>query len=141
MGYLTDGHPTLITFSNAPTIKLKEKTVKPPGVDMGGPNDTTTFRNSVWRTQQPKKLKKGTAITFTAAYDPAVYDTIIAQAGVNQLVTVTFSNGDTLDVWGWIDKFEPGDSTEGAQPTASVTVEISNQDNSGNEIAPDYNAA
>lgn len=139
--YIRDGHATLIGFANAPNIKLQEKEVTPPGIDGGGANDTTTMHNSVWRTKQPKKLKTMTDVTFTAAYDPAVYDELVAQVNVNQLITVYFPDGDTLAVWGWINEFKPPSHTEGNQPVATVTVIISNQDDSFNEVAPVFTPA
>lgn len=138
---LDDGHPTLIEFAENPTVKFWEKNVTPPGVDGGGENDTTTMHNSVWRTRAPKKLKTLTECKFTAAYDPAVYPQIVAMAQVNQLITITFEDGDTLAFWGWLDKFTPGETSEGSQPTAEVTIIPSNQDDTGAEVAPVHTAA
>ncbi len=131
-----DGHSTKVTFANDPNVKLWEKGVTPPGVDGGGANDTTTMHNTIWRTRSPKKLKTMTELTFTAAYDPAVYTQILAQCNVNQLITVTFPNGKTLIFWGWLDKFAPAESAEGTQPSATCTIVPSNQNNSGVEVAP-----
>jgi hypothetical protein len=138
---LKDGHATLITFAENGAIKLYEKTVTPPGVDGGGENDTTTMRNTNWRTRQPKALKTLTECQATCAYDPAVYDEVVAMVNVNQLITVTFSDESTVAFWGWLDKFTPGECAEGEQPEADVVIVPSNQDNDGNEIAPNYTAA
>jgi hypothetical protein len=54
---LDDGHSTIFMFSEAPTIKLFEKEVTPPGMTSGGPIDTTTMRNVAWRTMTPRSLK------------------------------------------------------------------------------------
>lgn len=140
MARIDDGHPTLIQFSLDPDVKLWEKTIKPPGLDAGGPNDTTTMRNIRWRTRQPKKLITMTPLTGTFAYDPVVYDELEAMLGINQLLTVLFADGSSVAAWGWLDKFEPGDSAEGGQPTASVTVEFSNQNDSQVETGPVYTA-
>lgn len=135
---IDDGHSTLVEFSAIPGIKVWEKEVTPPGVSGGGPTDTTTMRNSVWRTMSPKHLKTLTPLTFSAAYDPAVYPQLIANVNVNQQITVTFADGATLTFWGWIDEAAPGAATEGEQPTMDITVQPSNQDNDGNEAEPDY---
>lgn len=135
---IDDGFSTLVTLANAPSIKLYEKEVTPPGVSGGGANDTTTMRNTAWRTNAPKKLKSLSAMKFTAAYDPAVYDDIVANVNVNQEITVTFADGSTLKFWGWINEFTPGAAKEGEQPTADVSIEPSNRNASGAETAPVY---
>ena len=112
--YLTDGHPTTVTFDalgTGVTLLLKETTVTPPGIAAGGENDTTTMRNTVWRTKQPKQIP------------------------------ITFADNSTLDFWGWLDDFTPGETVEGAMPVATGTIMCSNQNTSGVEIAPDYVAA
>jgi hypothetical protein len=133
---IDDGWQTLITLANAPSIKLYEKSVTPPGIMMGGPNDTTTMRNLVWRTRAPKKLKTMDDLTFEAAYDPAVYPDIVDQIGVVQEVTVKFPDDSTLVFWGWIDTFKPNAIVEGSQPTASCTIVCGNQDEDGVETDP-----
>lgn len=138
--YLTDGHSTTYLFANG-TVSMKEVSVTPPGLDGGGPNVTTTMRNVRYRTQQPKKLISLTGSKFTAQYNPEVYTQILAQVNVNQLVTVIFPDGSKVAFWGWLNSFMPGDNTEGSMPTASVDVEISNQDNNGVEQAFVYTPA
>jgi hypothetical protein len=141
MSYLTDGHPTLISFSLSPTVKFKEIGVTPPGLDAGGPNDTTTMRNTAYRTMQPKHLVTLTPMTATCEYDPDCYDSIVADLlGENGQITVTFPDESTLTFWGWLDKFMPGELKEGTMPTATVTIQPSNQNNSNVEVPPVYAA-
>lgn len=139
--YLEDGHATLYTFSNAPTIKLKEIEVTPPGVDGGGPIEQTTMRNEVWHTDAPKSLKRLTMGKFTAAYDPAVLDEIVANINVNQLITVTYPDDDTIDFWGFINKWVPNPHKIGERPTADVEIHPTNRDDNGDETAPEHTAA
>jgi hypothetical protein len=141
MAYIEDGFSTTIDFAAAPNVKFKEVGVTPPGIDGGGPVNTTTMRNTEWRTQNPKHLKTLTPMTGTFEYDPAVYDDIVAMCNVNQQITVHFPDGSTLLFWGWLDKFTPGENKEGERPTASVTIECSNQNASQDETAPVYSAA
>lgn len=142
--YLNDGHPTTIDFDVASgvTLLFKEKSVTPPGMSSGGENDTTTMRNSTWRTKQPKTLFTLTNCTFTASYDPEVFDQIVDELlGQNGLITITFSDGSTLAFYGWLDEFTLGECTDGAQPEATCTIIPSNQDSDQNESAPVYSAA
>jgi len=144
MSYLTDGHPTTITFDalgSGVTLLLKETSVTPPGIDGGGPNVTTTMRNTVWRTKQPKALVELTDASCTFQYDPAIYDQILSIVNVNGIILVEFSDGSTLEFYGWLNNFTPGECVEGTMPTATGTIHCSNQDNDGNEIAPDYEVA
>ena len=140
MTRIDDGHQTLITFAADPTVKLFEKAVTPPGIDGGGANDTTTMRNMRWRTMAPKKLLTLTDMSFTAAYDPVVYNEAVAMIQVNQLVTLTFPDDSTLAFWGWLNNFTPGEVVEGAQPTAECVVMPSNQDDMQAEQGPIYTA-
>jgi len=135
MAVINDGFSTIISLGGT---NLFEKEVTPPGIDGGGANDTTTMRNTTWRTMQPKKLKTLSECSFVAAYAIAAYSTLLSLLQVNQLVTVTFPDASTLAFWGWLDKFTPNASKEGEQPTANCTLIPSNQDDNGAEIAPVY---
>ena len=137
---LDDGYQTLISFAANGSVKFYEKSVTPPGIDGGGETDTTTMLNNVWRTRNPKALKTLTNASTTVAYDPAVYPQIVALVGVNNLITITFPDGDTLAFWGWLDKFTPGEHTEGEQPTCEIEIIPSNQNASGTETAPVHTA-
>jgi len=143
MSRIDDGHPTYIDFENAPSqgLLIWEKEVTPPGLDGGGPNDTTTMRNVSWRTRAPKHLISLTAGSFTAAYDPEAFEILLDQLNVNQLITVTFPNGDTYAFYGWLNNFTPNTVVEGEQPTATCSIEPSNQNASGVETDPVYTAA
>jgi len=140
MSRLDDGFPTLIEFAEDSAVSFWEKEVTPPGMDGGGENDTSTMRNTTWRTKAPKGLVSLTEASLTAAYDPEVYDSVVAMVNVNQLITITFSDGATLAFWGWLNEFTPGAVVEGEQPTADVTIIASNQNADGVETAPVYTA-
>ena len=136
MARLDDGHPTIISFSEYPNVKLWEKSVTPPGVDGGDAVDTTTMRNTLWRTKNPRVLRELSDASFTAAYDTEVFDTIVAMVNENQEITVTFPDESTLTFWGWLKEFTPSEITEGEQPTANVVIVPGNQDNNKEEVAP-----
>jgi len=135
--FLTDGFPTTITFSQLPGIKLKEVSVKPPGVSGGGGVDQTNMLNTKYRTQLPKGLIGLKSMTGTFHYNPEVMTDLIAQVNVNGLITVTYQDGSTVAAFGWLDDFTPSDSGEGDKPTASCTFEWSLIDPAtGLEAAP-----
>lgn len=138
---LDDGFATLIEFDEDSNVQMWEKEVTPPGVSGGGENDTSTMRNTTWRTKSPKGLKSLSQSSAVVAYDPAVYDEIIAMVNVNQQITITFPDDSTLVFWGWIDEFTPNAAVEGEQPTAEITIIPSNQNASGTETAPVYSAS
>lgn len=141
MKRLDNGFPTIISFSSAPLLKVFEKEVTPPGINAGGPIDTTTMRNTAWRTQSPKSLKTLSQASFTAAYATDVYRDIVGQIGLKQQITISFPDDSSLTFWGWLDSFAPTGITEGNQPTATVTIQPSNTDANDNEVSPDYNTA
>lgn len=132
---LDDGHSTKIEFSMTPNVALWEKTVKPPGLDGGDPNDTTTMRNTVYRTMAPRKLKTLTPVTVKCAYDEGDYANILAMININQLVGVRWPTGRPWTFWAYLRSFEPDENQEGAQPTATVVIQPTMQDASGAEVA------
>lgn len=140
MARIDDGFATLVEFAEDSNVQFWEKEVTPPGMDGGGENDTSTMRNTTWRTRAPKSLVTLTEGSMTAAYDPVVYDEILAMLNVNQQITITFPDDSTLVFWGWINEFTPNAAVEGEQPTAEVTIIPSNQNTSGVETPPVYTA-
>ena len=138
MSRIDDGHGAVISFADDPTVKFYEKEITPPGLSGGGPNDTTTLLNAAWRTLAPKKLKTMAPASLSVSYDAAVFTDVPGMINANQLITITFPDGGTLAFWGWLDEFTPGPLVEGAQPTADITIQTSNQNASGTETAPAY---
>jgi hypothetical protein len=125
---MPDGFSTKIAFALNATIAFWEKTVKPPGIDGGEKIETTTMHNIAWRTFSLRRLKTLTDGTVKAAWDPELYDDILAILNVADSVTEHFENGDTLDYYGAVQKFEPEDFEEGKFPMISVTIVATNQD-------------
>ena len=141
MARIDDGHSTTIEFGTGPSgtgpgITMWEKEVTPPGMDAGGENDTTTMRNTLYRTKAPKKLITLTEMSVLISYDTDVYNDIIEMIKVNQEITINYPDTSTLVFWGWLDKFTPATVVEGAQPEATIIIVPSNQDAVGDEIAP-----
>ncbi len=144
MSRIDDGHPTTISFGSTPsgeTLLFWEKEVTPPGLDGGGPINTTTMRNTIWRTMMPKKLVTLTTGSFVAAYDPAVLDQLVAMLNVQCQIVITHEDGSTWTFWGWLDKFTLNACVEGDQPTATCSIEPANQNTSGEEVGPVYTEA
>ena len=144
--FIYDGHSTTIDFDVASGVTLtsyfREMQVTPPSMIGGGENDTTTMRNTTWRTKQPKKLFSLGTMTFTASYNPEVYDIILDELlNVNGLITLTFSDGSTYAFYGWVDEFAPDAAEEGKMPTATCTIICSNQTTAGVETDPVFTAA
>lgn len=135
---MDDGFSTLITFASNGAVKLWEKTVTPGGRSAGGAIDTTTMRRTKWRGKRPKKLRTFGDTSVTCAYDPLVQAEMDAMLGVNQQITITFPDGKTTMFWGWLDNWEPGENSEGEQPTCDVTIIASMEDNAGVEQDPVY---
>jgi hypothetical protein len=140
MARIDDGFSTTLEFADFPTVAFYEKTVTPPGMSGGGANDTTTMHNTTWRTMAPKQLKTMSEGSAKVSYDPVVYQDVVSMINVNQLITVNFPDGSSLDFWGWLDEFTPDEVSEGAQPTATIKIIPSNQNDSLVETAPVYNA-
>lgn len=139
---LDDGYQTFITFASHPTIGFWEKQVTPPGLDGGDEIDTTTMHNVRWRTRSPRALITMTNSSLTAAYDPALYTTILTLINFETTVTVRFPDGTTVAFFGFLKNFQPGTLVEGAQPEATIEVVPTNQDpSSGAEEDPAVDSA
>ena len=91
-----------------------------------------------------QSLIKVDPISATVAYDPDAYSTIIntllnAKTGS---VTFWFPSGDSVDVYGYLQKFEPQELKIGEYPMAQITIEITNYDSANFlEVGPVYTAA
>ncbi len=133
---LDDGFSTQIAFALDADIAFWEKNVQPPGLDGGDAIETTTMHNTAWRTMAPRSLTTMTECTVTAAYDPDLYDEILAIINVRGSITVHFPDGSTLDFFGYLRLFEPQDMEEGAQPEANITIQPTNYDPVNNVEAP-----
>jgi len=146
MSRIDDGHGTTITFGDQPSgtgpgITFWEKSITPPGMDAGGANDITTLRNDTYRTFAPKQLITMTECSASVSYDADFYDEIVAMISENQLITITFPDTSTMAFYGWLDKFIPGEISEGEQPTADITIVPSNiHSSTGDVTGPDYTA-
>ncbi len=125
---LPDGYQTLISFAANTSVSFWEKTVKPPGLDGGDAIAQTTMHNTAYRTMAPRALKTLTESTCVCAYDPNVYNQIIALINVRTSITVHFPDGSTLSFFGFLQKFEPSEVKEGDQPEATVTIHPTNYD-------------
>lgn len=125
---LPDGHSTQVAFSLDPNVAFWEKNVTPPGLDGGEPIDTTTMFNATYRTFAPRALMTLTPMTMTGLYDPDVYDEIIAIINNEGSITVHFSDGSTLDFFGYLQKFDPAELVEGTAPEATITIVPTNYD-------------
>ena len=126
--FLKRGHKILVVIAADTDIDLWEKTVKPPGLDGGEPIDTTTQFNDVWRTFVPEALITMTPMTFKAAFDPAVYDQLVAVLNLETVITVPFPDHSTVCFWGYLSKAEPDEQQEKEHPTISVTIVPTNED-------------
>ena len=132
---LRDGFPTIINLTGA-GVTFWEKSVQPPGIDGGEPIETTTMRNTIVRTRGPRHLYDVTPVEISAAYDPTVYTTIIANINENQEMVTTFPDGGTITWWGYLQRFVPESNEEGKQPVARITLVPTNRNSSGIETAP-----
>jgi hypothetical protein len=139
--HLTDGYQSLIAFAAAPDVALWEKAVTPPGFEGGDPVPTQTQHNILFRTKASRKLIDMTNGSFSAAYDPKVYSSILSLINVETLITWHFPNGATLDAYGYLKSAVPGPLVEGEPPELNAEIIITNVNPStGAETAPVYTA-
>lgn len=126
--HLRNGYRTTIGFSADTTIGLWTKTLKPPGMTGLDPIDQTTMHNDAVRTKSAPSLVDFTNATVNCAFDPNLYNEILAMRGTEQTITIFFPDGSTLCFYGYIMSFEINDMQEKQQPTASVQIVPTNWD-------------
>lgn len=125
---MKDGYRTVVTIAFDTDISLWEVGVTAPGVDGGDGIDQTTMHNQRFRVMLNRALLTLTDMSFTCAWDPAVYDQIVSACNVNTTITVTFHDLSTIAFYGWLRVFQPDQNVEGTQPRATVTIQPSNWD-------------
>lgn len=125
------------TFAEG-AVDFEEVAVKPPGLKGTGGKNTTNHANTTVQTKAPGKLPEVTDMGGTCHFTKASYGTIMAQIGINQLVTVTYPGGGTHAVWGWLESFEAGDFVANQQPIATFKIIVSNRNATGVETPPVY---
>lgn len=133
--WLENGYQSLIVFAANTTISFWEKSVQPPGLDSGDAVDTTTMRNTTYRTMAPRHLITLKECKLKAAYDPNVYNQIVGLIGVRTTITIQFSDGSTLAFYGYMKDFTPDAMVDGTQPEADMTIMPTNYDPSGHAEA------
>ena len=119
---LDDGHPSFLTLSRQPAIKIWEKAIQPPGVDNGSPKDLTSFFNVRIRRKSPRKLIEYTDGSYTGFYDPAVKSVIDGEVGIEQTITIEYADGSTEAAYGYIQKAEYSEMKEGEAPDVKLTL-------------------
>jgi hypothetical protein len=118
---IPEGFKALITLSNKPNIGFWEQSVKPPSIDGGDGLDITNQHNTLWHTVLPRKLLKRGPVVCRVMYDPDVIADIVAQMNVNQTLTWLYPDGSTEAMFGFMNKWEPGELKVDETPMADVT--------------------
>lgn len=126
--HLQEGHGAKITIGADPDVSFWEKTVTPPGMDGGDAIEQTTQFNTLYITKAPQTLIDMTNASGTAAYDPNVYNNIIALINVETTCTVRFPDASTLAFYGFLKSFIPTELVKGQQPEANFEVVCTNYD-------------
>lgn len=126
---LAEGFRSLIAFELDADISFWELSVAGGGLDTGDEIEQTSMHNVAVRTYASRSLYRVTPITVTAAYDPNVINNIKAIIGRNKGITRHFSDGSTLDFFGFLKSFEPQeDGIDGNLPTAQIEIIPTNFD-------------
>jgi len=135
---LGDGYSTQINIAADTDISFWEKSVTPPSLDGGDAIEHSTMHNDTYRTFGARSLVTLGEVSTTVAWDPDVYDEVLAILNTNTTITIHFPDGSTLAFFGYLRTFEPSDLEEGTQPEASITIQPTNTDPAslGTEAGP-----
>jgi hypothetical protein len=126
---LPEGFSSKIASAVDPDVSFWELSVAGGGLDAGDEIEQTTMHNVAVRTYAPRSLYRQTPLTITAAYDPAVFTQIKALIGVEGSWTRYFTDGSTLDFFGFLKTFDfEEDGIDGNLPTATIEIVPTNYD-------------
>jgi hypothetical protein len=123
-----DGFGSFLTVAGVPQLNIFEKDTGVPGMDGGDPVDTSTHHNEAYRTFAPRSLVTLTPFQVVAAYDPCVYDDLLALINIEKEMTTTFFDTSTLAFFGYIQTVEFSGLVDGEQPEMTITIVPTNYD-------------
>lgn len=127
--HLDEGFSTLIAFARDVTVSFWERIVKPLSLDGQDKIDVTTMHNTKYMTSRPGTLIEIGDTTSTVGWDPNVYNNIIDNLLLQEgSITVNLPDGSTIDFYGFLRLFDPGDMEKNAFPEASVEIVATNWD-------------
>lgn len=136
---MRDGYQTLVAFAANPNVLFWEKGVTPPGIDGGDNIEASTMHNTLWMTFGTPALQTLTDSEIRAAYDPALFDDILALVNVETVITIHFPDASKYSFYGRLRSFTPDELVSGTQPECTIVVAATNWDPSANtEEAPVY---
>lgn len=135
---LEEGLGLRFTFAGG-ALAIEELAVKPIGVQGTGGKNTTNHANTAIQTKSPGKLPEITNPGGTCHFAKNALSGLMAQVGVNQLITCVYPGGGSHAFYGWLESFVPNDFVANQQPTAAFTIIVSNRHSStGAETLPVY---
>lgn len=128
---LKDGHgPTKATLAISADTNLNiwEIEVGLPGYDNGEAIDTTTQWNTDWRTFAARYLNTMTEFQVVGAFDPSIYDEVLALKGVETTFTIHIPDDSTLSFFGYVRTMEFEKMVEGTMPKVTLGIKPTNTD-------------
>jgi hypothetical protein len=137
MAFLTNGFSTTVTFGSMSTSGVGDFEVielTPFSISMGGKIETTTMSSSTRRRFKPKSLYTIGPMKLTVAFETTFLTALLANAGVEQAVTINFPDATNWPCNGWIEEASFSTLKEGERPTCEITVEF------GGGTAPSWTA-
>lgn len=134
---MEDGYKALVTFAADPDVALWEIDAQTPGIDGGDPIPQSTMHNGTFHTDAPRSLIRLTPITFTAQYSWVSLSQVLSLVNVRTTISVSFSTGNYVAFYGYLQSFMPDNLAEGERPQGTATVMPTNTDpSSGAEEGP-----
>lgn len=102
--------------------------------------DTTCFGNTEWKTAIPAILADVPDLTAGFNLDPAEVPTLLLEKGVNQLISITFSDAttSTLSFWGYLSGVNISAGQVDGLVTGSLTITATNTNGSDVETGPTF---
>lgn len=135
---LENGYRSLYAFERDPDISLWEVEVTPIGLDGGPPIDTSTMHNTTVRTKAPAALIDTTDGGIVCAFDPQVYDQLLAIINEEGSISQYFPDLSVLNFFGYVQGVVVQPLVEGVFPLMNVVIVSTNADPvTGAETLPD----
>ena len=119
---MVDGFSIKLAIGRDPTFSLWEVSVTPPAIEGGDAISRTTHRSDTYRAMAARQLVSLEEFQVVGRWDPNNYSTALDLINKEGEITIHFPDGSTLDFYGYMRRFEPGEFVEGEPPEATATI-------------------
>ena len=127
-----------ITFGTTTGLSFEEIDTAEPGLDGGDPIEIKHNAKTTYVEKFPKALSELTNGSASVTYDPSTVATVLSAINVEQTITHTFKDGDSIAYYGYLKSWVPTGKNDDGQPTADIELVPCGINSGGTEAGLTY---